>query len=52
MGGRDSDQALRMKMHLEHGTIPTVTIRSAEEIESPNTSVKQMLNMAGKVAVD
>jgi len=44
--GRDEDQALRMKMHLEHGAIPTVTIRSAKEIESPNPSVKQMLDMA------
>jgi len=47
IGGRDDDQTLRMKMHLEHGAIPTVTIRSAEEIESPNPSVKLMLNMAG-----
>jgi hypothetical protein len=48
LGGRDEDQALRMKMHLEHGAIPTVTIRSAKEIESPNPSVKQMLNIAGR----
>lgn len=47
LGGRDEDQALRMKMHLEHGAIPTVTIRSAKDIESPNPSVKQMLDMAG-----
>ena len=47
IGGRNDDQTLRMKMHLEHGAIPTVTIRSAEEIESPNPSVKRMLNMAG-----
>jgi len=47
LGGRDDDQTLRMKMHLEHGAIPTVTIHSAEEIESPNPSVKRMLNIAG-----
>ena len=46
LGGRDENQALRMKMHLEHGAIPTVTIRSVKEIESPNPSVKQMLDMA------
>jgi hypothetical protein len=46
LGGRDEDQALRMKMHLEHGAIPTVTIRSPKEIESPNPSVKQMLDIA------
>jgi len=46
LSGRDEDQTLRMKMHLEHGAIPTVTIRSAKDIESPNPSVKQMLDMA------
>ncbi len=46
LSGRDEDQALRMKMHLEHGAIPTVTIRSAKDIESPNPAVKQMLDMA------
>jgi hypothetical protein len=47
LSGRDENQALRMKMHLEHGAIPTVTIRSAKDIESPNPAVKQMLDMAG-----
>jgi len=46
LGGRNEEQALRMKMHLEHGAIPTVTIRSAKDIESPNPSVKQMLDLA------
>ncbi|MEJ2702569.1 MAG: hypothetical protein P8Z79_09025 [Sedimentisphaerales bacterium] len=46
LSGRNEDQALRMKMHLEHGAIPTVTIRSAKEIESPNPAVKQMLDLA------
>jgi len=47
LSGRNEDQALRMKMHLEHGAIPTVTIRSAKDIESPNPAVKQMLDLAG-----
>lgn len=47
LSGRNEDHALRMKMHLEHGAIPTVTIRSAKDIESPNPSVKQMLDLAG-----
>jgi hypothetical protein len=47
LSGHNSDQALRMKMHIEHGAIPTVTIRSAKEIESPNPAVKQMLDLAG-----
>ncbi|MBN2317181.1 MAG: hypothetical protein JXM79_24865 [Sedimentisphaerales bacterium] len=46
LSGRNEDHALRIKMHLEHGAIPTVTIRSAKDIESPNPSVKQMLDMA------
>jgi len=47
LSGRNEDHALRMKMHLEHGAIPTVTIRSAKDIESPNPSVKRMLDLAG-----
>ena len=46
LSGRNEDHALRMKMHLEHGAIPTVTIRSAKDIESPNRFVKQMLEIA------
>jgi len=46
LGGRNEDQALRMKMHLEHGAIPTVTIRNAQEIVKPNTPVEQMLRRA------
>lgn len=48
LGGRDADQELRMRMHLEHGAIPTVTIRSAKEILSPNRAVRQMLDRAKK----
>jgi hypothetical protein len=48
LSGRNEDHALRMKMHLEHGAIPTVTIRSAKDIESPNPSVKEMLDIAGR----
>jgi hypothetical protein len=46
LGGQNADQELRMRMHLEHGAIPTVTIRSAREIVSPNTAVRQMLDRA------
>ncbi|MDI6448988.1 DUF6259 domain-containing protein [Anaerobaca lacustris] len=46
LGGRDADQELRMRMHLEHGAIPTVTIRSAREILSPNAAVRRMLDRA------
>lgn len=46
LGGRDPDQELRMRMHLEHDAIPTVTIRSAREILSPNPAVRHMLDRA------
>lgn len=46
LGGRDANQELRMRMHLEHGAIPTVTIRSADEISNPLPAVKRLLEMA------
>jgi hypothetical protein len=48
LGGRNENEALRMRMHVDHGAIPTVTIRSAEEIERPNRAVQQMLELAGE----
>jgi hypothetical protein len=47
LGGRDDNEALRMRMHLEHGAIPTVTIRSASDIDDPNPAVQRMLELAG-----
>ncbi len=46
LSGRDKDEELRMQIHLEHGGIPTVTIDSANEISSPNTAVKRMIDLA------
>jgi len=46
LGGQNADRELRMRMHLEHGAIPTVTIRSVGEIVSPNAAVRQMLGRA------
>ena len=46
LGGRNKNEELRMRIHLEHGTIPTITIRSEEEIINPNPAVKQMLDIA------
>jgi hypothetical protein len=45
LGGRDKNQELRMQLHLDHGAIPTVTIRSADEITNPNPAVKRMLEL-------
>ena len=47
LGGRNDNEDLRMRMHIEHGAIPTVTIRSAEDIDRPNPSVRRMLDLAG-----
>ncbi|MBN1478784.1 hypothetical protein JXA70_00775 [candidate division KSB1 bacterium] len=47
LGGRDTNQELRMRIHAEHGAIPTVTIRSADEIDNPVPAVKRLLDMAG-----
>ena len=46
LGGQNADQELRMRMHLEHGAVPTITIRSAQEILSPNAAVRHMLDRA------
>jgi hypothetical protein len=46
LGGKDKDEALRMQLQVEHGSIPTITIRSVEEITNPNASVKHMLELA------
>jgi len=36
-----------MRIHEEHGAIPTVVVRSAEEIRSPNGAVGRVLALAG-----
>jgi len=46
LGGRDADEELRMRLHEEHGAIPTITIRSAEDIVQPNRAVKRLLDQA------
>ena len=46
LGGRNELEEMRMKIHLEHGAIPTITIRSAEEILNPNPAVKKMIDIA------
>ncbi|UCF35308.1 MAG: hypothetical protein JSU96_10645 [Acidobacteriota bacterium] len=43
LGGRNDAEILRSKIHREHNTIPTITIRSANEIENPNATVGAIL---------
>lgn len=46
LGGEDKDKELRMRIHLEHGAIPTITINSEKDILNPNPAVKKMLDIA------
>ena len=46
LNGEDKDQEMRMQIHLDHGAIPTVTIKSAKDISSPNAAVKRLLDLA------
>ncbi len=46
LAGRNADEELRMRIHEEHGAIPTITIRSAKEIIEPNPAVKRILDNA------
>lgn len=46
LSGRNTNEELRMQIHIEHGAIPTITIRSANDILNPNAGVKRMLDLA------
>jgi hypothetical protein len=46
LGGENADEQLRMRIHEEHGAIPTITISSAKEITDPNPAVKRVLDQA------
>jgi hypothetical protein len=46
LDGRTEAEELRMRTHVSLGAIPTVTIRRASEITSPNRGVKEMLDLA------
>lgn len=46
LSGETEEEELRMLIHEEHGAIPTVTVRSAQEIVSPNRAVERALELA------
>ena len=46
LSGQSADEQLRMRIHEEHGAIPTITIESAKEITDPNPAVKRVLGQA------
>ncbi len=43
LSGKSEAEELRMQIHREHNAIPTVTVRSAEELLRPNAAVKRVL---------
>lgn len=46
LSGKNEQESLRMRVHLNHGAIPTITINSAEEIIRPNATVSEMFKIA------
>ena len=48
LNGKTPESALRMRTHVSLGAVPTVTVRSAAEIEGPNEAVEEMLALARK----
>jgi hypothetical protein len=46
LSGKTEAEALRMRLHEEHGAIPTLTVHSAEEILKPNAAVAHVLDLA------
>jgi hypothetical protein len=47
LSGATEAERLRMRIHEEHGAIPTITLHSAKEIEQPNEAVEEVLRRAG-----
>lgn len=47
LGGRNDAEILRSRIHREHEAIPTITIRSADDIARPNPTVGGILEEAG-----
>jgi len=43
LDGKTEESRLRMRIHSEHDWIPTITVRSADDILNPNQTVKEML---------
>jgi len=48
LAGRTPAEEFRMKIQLEQGSVPTITVKSADEIRNPNAGVKLMLDLAAK----
>ncbi len=46
LSGRNEQEALRMKVHVDLGTIPTITINKADDIINPNAAVSEIFKIA------
>ncbi|MGE5569799.1 MAG: DUF6259 domain-containing protein [Rhodospirillales bacterium] len=46
LGGRDAAEELRARIHEEHETLATITVRSAADITNPTPAVKRALDRA------
>jgi hypothetical protein len=49
LDGQTEDSEILMQSHIDHGTIPTVTVRTADEIQNPNPAVAKMLRLANEM---
>jgi hypothetical protein len=50
LSGATPEEALRMKLQLNQGAVPTITVRSAAEIDNPNAAVLEMFDRANRMA--
>ncbi len=48
LSGATPEQQLRMRLHADLGAVPTLTVRSAEELVRPNPAVEAILSAAGR----
>jgi hypothetical protein len=46
LAGRNADEELRARVHEQNGALPTITIRSAAEIDNPRPAIKRALDAA------
>ena len=49
LSGNTEDSAIYMQSHVDHGAVPTVTVRSTEEISNPNAAVAKMIKLANEM---
>ena len=48
LGGKTPEEEIRIKMHIDWGAVPTITVRSAADLENPNQALKEILKLAAK----